>query len=147
MNSKNNAPDISYYRLSLTDFLRESHPELLIDNAFIAERSGAAAETYSQAVRNGSNQIEAGEQANAVLFQDLHFSAHDTLTNILWNEFSDLIPEEDAKSWAILLFPECEHVFGEYTLSDDFAYEPEYELLYTELTGVIAIYFEEHGIQ
>jgi hypothetical protein len=59
MNSKNNAPDISYYRLSLTDFLRESHPELLIDNAFIAERSEAAAETYSQAVLNGSNQIEA----------------------------------------------------------------------------------------
>jgi hypothetical protein len=73
MNSKNTAPDIFYYRLSLTDFLRESHPELLVDNAFIAERSGAAAETYSQAVLNGSNQIEAGEQANAVLFRDLHF--------------------------------------------------------------------------
>jgi hypothetical protein len=77
----------------------------------------------------------------------LHFSTHNTLTNILRNEFSELIPEEDAKSWAILLFPECEHVFAEYTLSDDFAYEPEYELLYTELTGVIAIYFTEHGIQ
>jgi hypothetical protein len=147
MNSKNTAPDISYYRLSLTDFLRESHPELLIDNAFIAARSETTAETYSQAVLNGSNQIEAGEQANAILFRDLHFSAHNTLTNILWNEFAELIPEEDAKSWAILLFPECEHVFAEYTLSDDFAYEPEYELLYTDLTGVIAIYFEKHGIQ
>ncbi|MDR1552601.1 MAG: DUF1896 domain-containing protein [Prevotellaceae bacterium] len=147
MNSKNKVPDISYYRLSLTDFLKESHPELLIDNAFITARSELAAEIYSQAVRNGSNQIEAGEQANAVLFEDLHFSIHNTLTNILWNEFSDLIPEEDAKPWAILLFPECEHVFAEYTLSDDFAYEPEYESLYTELTGVIANYFEEHGIQ
>jgi hypothetical protein len=145
INSK--TPDISYYRLSLMDFLKESHPELLIDKAFISTRSEAAAETYSQAVRNGGNQIEAGELANAVLFQDLHFSRHDTLVNILWNEFSDLIPEEDAKSWAILLFPECEHVFAGYTLSDDFAYEPEYELLYTELTGVIANYFEEHGIQ
>jgi hypothetical protein len=46
MNSKNNALDISYYRLSLTDFLKESHPELLIDNAFIAERSETAVETY-----------------------------------------------------------------------------------------------------
>jgi hypothetical protein len=145
INSK--TPDISYYRLSLTDFFKESHPELLIDNAFIATRSEAAAETYSQAVRNGSNHIEAGEQANAVLFQDLHFSTHNTLTDILWNEFSGIIPEEDAKSWAILLFPECEYIFAEYTLSDDFAYEPEYELLYTELTGTIAIYFEEHGIQ
>jgi hypothetical protein len=147
MNSKNAIPDISYYRLSLADFLRESHPELLIDNVFIATRSEAAAETYAQAIRNDSNQFEATEQANAILFQDLHFSMHDTLTNILWNEFSGVIPEEDAKSWAIRLLPECEHVFAEYTLSDDFVSEPEYESLYTELTGAIAIYFEEHGIQ
>ncbi|MDR2026427.1 MAG: DUF1896 domain-containing protein [Prevotellaceae bacterium] len=147
MNSKNAIPDISYFRLSLTDFLRESHPELLMDNAFISARSEAAAETYAHAVRNGSIHVEAGEQANAVLFEDLHFSMHDTLTGILWNEFSDIIPEDDAKPWAVLLFPECEHVFAEYTLSDDFAYEPEYEVLYTELTGVIANYFEEHGIQ
>jgi hypothetical protein len=147
MNSKNAIPDISYFRLSLTDFIRESHPELLADTAFIATRAEAAAETYSQAVRNGSSQTEAGEQANAVLFEDLHFSMHDTLTDILWNEFSDIIPEDDAKPWAVRLFPECEHVFAEYTLSDDFAYSTEYEALYTELTGVIANYFEEHGIQ
>jgi hypothetical protein len=77
----------------------------------------------------------------------LHFSKHDTLVNILWNEFADVVPEDDAKSWAIRLFPECEPVFAEYPLTDDFAYEPAYELLYTELTGIIAIYFEEHGIQ
>jgi hypothetical protein len=147
MNSKNKTPDISYYRLSLTDFLRESHPELLIDNTFISVRAEAAAETYSQAVWNGGNQIEAGEQANAVLFQDLHFSIHNTLTDILWNEFSEVIPEDEAKSWAIRLFPECENVFSQYFLTDDFAYSSEYELLYTELTGIIAIYFEEHGIQ
>jgi hypothetical protein len=147
MNSKNAIPDISYFRLSLTDFLKESHPESLADTAFISTRSEAAAETYAQAVRNGSSHVEAGEQANAVLFEDLHFSMHDTLTNILWNEFSDIIPEEDAKPWAVRLLPECEHVFAEYPLSDDFAYSAEYEALYTELTGVIANYFEEHGIQ
>jgi hypothetical protein len=147
MNSKNKTPDISYYRLSLTDFLKESHPERLIDTDFISARSAAAAETYSQAVRSGSNQIEAEEQANAILFEGLHFSKHDTLVDILWNEFADVISEDEAKSWAIILFPECEHVFAEYTLSDDFAYGHEYESLYTELTGTIAIYLEEHGIQ
>jgi hypothetical protein len=147
MNGKKAIPDISYFRLSLTDFIRESHPELLTDNAFISARAEAAAETYSQDIRSGSNQIEATEQANAVLFVGLHFSRHDTLVNILWNEFANVIPEDDAKSWAIRLFPECEPVFAEYPLTDDFAYAPEYELLYTELTGVIAIYFEEHGIQ
>jgi hypothetical protein len=147
MNSKNTIPDISYFRLSLTDFIRESSPELLTDNAFISARAEAAAETYSQDIQSGSNQIEAAERANAVLFAGLHFSKHDTLVNILWNEFADVVPEDEAKSWAIRLLSECEPVFAEYPLTDDFAYEPAYELLYTELTGVIAIYFEEHGIQ
>jgi hypothetical protein len=147
MNGKNAIPDISYFRLSLMDFLRESHPELLIDNAFISARAEAAAETYSQDIQSGSNHIEAAEQANAVLCAGLHFSKHDTLVNILWNEFANVIPEDEAKSWAIFLYPECELVFDKYLLSDDFAYAPEYELLYTELTGIIAIYFEEHGIQ
>jgi hypothetical protein len=45
------------------------------------------------------------------------------------------------------LCPVCESVFAQYTLSDTFAYEPEYGLLYTELTGVITFYLESHGIQ
>ncbi|MCL2651845.1 MAG: DUF1896 domain-containing protein [Candidatus Azobacteroides sp.] len=48
MNSKNIIPDLSYYRLSLVDFLRESHPERLNDDRFIATRAEAAVETYSQ---------------------------------------------------------------------------------------------------
>jgi hypothetical protein len=64
MNSKNAIPDMSYFRLSLTDFLRESHPELLADRAFIAARAETAAETYSQAIQNGSSHIEAAEQAD-----------------------------------------------------------------------------------
>jgi hypothetical protein len=147
MSSKNNLLDISYYRLSLTDFLRENHPALFFDNNLIAVRSEAATEAYGQAVENGSSHIEAAEQANIVLFQDLHFSRHDTLVSVLWNEFSDVIPEDEAKDRAIRLFPECEAVFDKYSLSDDFAYEPEYELLYTELTGVIALYLESYGLQ
>jgi hypothetical protein len=49
MNSKNNPVDISYFRLSLLDFLRESHPKRLPDEPFISARSEAAAETYAQA--------------------------------------------------------------------------------------------------
>jgi hypothetical protein len=147
MKRKNTIPDMSYYGLLLTDFLRESHPELLADTAFIEARAEMVAETHSQSLRNGSNQIEAGELANAVLFQGLHFSMHDMLLNILWNEFSDIIPEEDARSWAIRLLPECKHVFDQYALSDDFACEPEYELLYTELTGTVCMIFENHSTQ
>ena len=147
MNSKNIIPDLSYYRLSLVDFLRESHPERLNDDRFIATRAEAAAEIYTQAIRKGYNDIEADTEAHLVLFQDLYFSKHDTLVNILWNEFSAEVPEDEAKAMAIKLLPECESVFSKYSLSDDFAYEPEYDLLYTELTGTIAIYLDKHGIQ
>jgi hypothetical protein len=148
MNSKNShAPDISYFRLSLMDFLRESHPERQNDDRFIATRAHIATETYMQAVLNGGNSIEADEQAHRILFQGLYFSKHDTLVNILWNEFADEIPEEEAKTLAIKLLPECEPVFARYPLSDGFADEPEYDLLYTELTGIIALYLASHELQ
>jgi hypothetical protein len=147
MNSRNNIPDLSYYRLSLVDFFQESHPERLGDDRFIIARAQAAAQTYAQAVLSGSNDIQADEQAHQVLFQGLYFSKHDTLVNILWNEFSDTIPEDDAKDWAIRLLPECESIFAKYPLSDDFADDFLFDLLYTELTGAIALYLEEYGIQ
>jgi hypothetical protein len=148
MNSKNkHAPDISYFRLSLIDFLRESHPERLKDNRFIIACTDAATASYEQTIRNGYTPVEAAEQANAVLFNGLHFSKHDIIKNILWNEFADEVPEDTAKDLALKLLPECEPVFDNYPLTDGFACEPEYELLYTELTGTVALYLESHELQ
>ena len=145
MNNKNHAPDISYFRLSLMAFLTESHPEKLKDNCFILSCTDAATASYEQAILSGDTPEEAIEQTNTILFDGLHFSKHDTLVNILWNEFADEVPEDEAKEIAIKLLPECESVFAGYPLSDAFAYEPEYELLYTELTGTIALYLESHN--
>ena len=142
--TKSHAPDISYFRLSLIDFLKESHPERLKDNHFIVSCTDAAIEVYERSIRNGDTPIEAAARANAVLFKDLHFSKHDTLVNILWNEFANEIPEETANDFAMQLLPQCEHVFAQYPLNDGFAYEPEYELLYTELTGTIALIIESY---
>jgi hypothetical protein len=128
-------------------FLKESHPERLKDNRFIISRADTATEAYEQAIRDGDTHEEAIEQASAVLFDGLHFSKHDTLVNILWNEFANDVPEDEAKEMAMKLLPECESVFAQYSLSDSFVYEPEYELLYTELTGTIALYFESHELQ
>ena len=139
--------DLNYFELSLQEMLRSSHPHLLDDKEFINTRTDLAAEAYEQAVVNGSNTIEATELANEVLFAGLHFSKFDTLVNILWNEFANEVSEDDAKALAVKLLPECEAVFAQYPLSDDFAHAPEYNLLYTELTGIIALYIENHGIQ
>ena len=145
--SSKNTTDISYFRLSLIQFLHESHPEFSSNNEFISSRSEAAAEIYEQTIKNGNEQINAVEYANEVLFRDLHFSKHDTLVTILWNEFVDTVPQSSAKELAIKLLSECEYVFAKYALSDDFAYSLEFDLLYTELTGTISIYFDEHGLQ
>jgi hypothetical protein len=145
MNNKNKPADLSYFRLSLLAFLHESHPHLIDDEKFISARVEAVLDAYEQAVQNGSNPLEAEHSANEVLFAGLHFSKHDTLKNILWNEFSNEIPEDEAKDLAIELLLDCEDIFVQYPLSDDFAYLPEYDLLYTELTGTIALLIENRN--
>ena len=145
MNHEKVAADISYFRLSLMAFLKESHPERLEDNRFILACADAATQSYEQTILNGGTPEDAIEQANSILFEGLHFSKHDTLVHILWNEFADEVPEGSAKDFAITILPECESVFAQYPLSDGFAYEPEYELLYTELTGAIALIIESRN--
>lgn len=53
--------ELPYFAATLTAYLRESHPELLPDKHFIAERSDHAAQTYERAVRNGNSVYEALE--------------------------------------------------------------------------------------
>ena len=70
--------ELSYYRLTLLSYLRESHPELATDEAFIRARADLAAEAFSNAVRSGMDYDEAVRQADEVLFGGLHFSRLDT---------------------------------------------------------------------
>jgi hypothetical protein len=126
--------------------LRDSHPDKAEDKAFISGRADCAAEVYSQAIRSGLTHIEAEEQANAELYRGLYFSAYNTLVNILWDEFSAEIPEDDARKVARQVLPLCGNVLARYTLTDDFADTPAYDLLYTELTGTIQILLEDGAV-
>lgn len=138
--------ELSYYRFSLLSYLQENFPDRAGDTAFIEERADAAAETYSNAVKNGQTHVEAEELASNVLFRGLHFSPYNTLVHILWNEFSEEIPEESAKEIALQILPLCSETQDSYTLSDDFAGSPQYDELYTELTGAVEILLED-GLQ
>lgn len=146
MNIDNESRELSYYRLTLLAFLKESHPEKVSDTTFISVRAEIASQAYSDAIDNGFAIPLAVEMANEALFEGLHFSKHDTLINIIWNEFSDDVPQGAAKAFAEKILPICEKVFEKYPLSDDFSYSLEYEQLYTELTGTVQIYIEEHVI-
>ncbi len=148
MAKNNSSPkgELSYYGLSLLSYLSDSHPDKTGDKSFITKRADLAAEAYSEAIRSGLTHIEAEELASAELYRDLHFSAYNTLVNILWDEFSVEIPEDDARKVALQVLPLCGNVLAKYTLTDDFADTPAYNLLYTELVGTIQILLEDGTI-
>ncbi|GHV15030.1 hypothetical protein FACS1894169_05270 [Bacteroidia bacterium] len=145
-NNKSAAVEMSYFRLSLLSYLRDSHPDKAADKQFIASRGDAAAEAYSHIIKSGGSHEEAEEAASQILYAGLHFSPYRTIVNILWDEFTDETDPTLAEGLAIELLPRLSAVIGKYTLSDDFADSQEYRLLYTELTGAIQILLED-GVQ
>lgn len=148
MTKNNSSPqgELSYYGLSLLSYLQDSHPDKTGDKRFITQRADRAADVYSEAIRSGLTHIEAEELASAELYRGLHFSPYNTLVNILWDEFSAEIPEDNARKVALQVLPLCGNVMAKYTLTDDFADTPLYDLLYTELTGTIQILLEDGAV-
>jgi hypothetical protein len=144
--NKSTAVKLSYFRLSLLSYLRDSHPDKAADKQFIASRGDAAALSYSNIIKLAGSHDEADEIASQTLYAELHFSPYRTIVNILWDEFTEEIDPEQAKGLAMELLPRLSGVTGKYTLSDDFADSAEYRLLYTELTGAIQTFLED-GIQ
>ena len=141
-NSNLEPAEMSYFRLNLLSFLRDSHPDKANDLSFIAGRGDMAAESYSEAIKNGLDHIQAAEIANEVLFKGLHFSPYNVIVEILWNEFSNEVSPGEAQTKAKELLPECQAVFAQYDFTDDFAETTEYQSLYTELVGTILILLE-----
>ena len=146
MIDKNQTTDLSYYGLYLLKYLRENHHDKASDTDFIESRADHAAEVYEQSRLEGYTPEGAQELAMAALTKGLHFSKYNTVIEVLWNEFGDEVEPGNAPAFALTLQPALEEVFARYPLTDNFAYTSEYDLLYTELTGAVATYLEEHGI-
>ena len=141
--------EFSYYRLRLETYLKDYHPERLADEAFIRARSDAAAEAYEDAFRQGYPVLEAGYIATEVLFAGLHFSPYYTLEQIIENEFANVVPPERAADFALRLLQSdtIRETIEKYEPGDDFDGSPEYDQLYTELTGVIVELLEADGVK
>ena len=76
-----------------------------------------------------------------------HYSRYAILREVVENEFADDVPEAERESFTRKLLPLVGNVFSIYDLSDDnFALSPDYDLLYTELTGAVVLYIEEYGV-
>ncbi|MDM1072604.1 DUF1896 domain-containing protein [Empedobacter brevis] len=139
--------DLSYFRLRLQELLNTSFPEKAYDVKFIDQRSSWATNAYEGAFRSGNAIEQCDEIANYILFEGLHFSKFDAVFQVVSNEFDTIMADEELRPFALKMFPVCEPVFTNYQLTDDFAYTTDFDLLYTELTGTIAIWIEENGLQ
>ena len=139
--------DFSYYGLYLLEYLRTNRFEQATDETFIRERADRAAETYEQARLEGYTTAGAQELAMNILLEGLRYSKYAILREVVENEFSDDVPEAKRESFTRKLLPLVGNVFSIYDLSDDnFALSPDYDLLYTELTGAVVLYIEEYGV-
>ena len=141
--------EFSYYRLRLESYLKDYHPERLADEAFIYDRSDAAAQAYEDAFRQGYPVLEAGHIATEVLFAGLHFSPYYMLEQIIENEFANVVPPERAADFALRLLQSdtIRETIEKYEPGDDFDGSSEYDQLYTELTGVIVELLEADGVK
>lgn len=139
---------ISYFRSVLEQYLSGHHPEMTADTSFIESRVDEALSIYAKTVKNGDTHIEAEEAANEVLYKGLHFSAYDMIVEILWNEFSEEIPQGLAGRLAAILLGNSgiRNTIAKYRPDDRFDGTPERDLLYTELTGIIRLVIERNGL-
>ena len=139
--------DFSYYGLYLLDYLRTNRFEQATDKAFIRERADRAAETYERAMLEGYPADGAQELAMKTLTEGLRYSKYAILREVVENEFAGEVPESERESFLQRLLPLVGNVFSVYDLSDDdFALSPDYDLLYTELTGTVVLYIDEYGV-
>ena len=147
MNTKA-TPELSYFRLKLTAYFRDHQPDLVADATLVSSRSDAALTAYCDAVAQGFSHSEAESIASNVLFEGLHFSKYDTLVSVLENEFETELPSPLPERLAPILLKNKAilSVFGKYDLTDDFAASPQYEQLYTELTGTIVLIIEQNNL-
>jgi hypothetical protein len=140
-------PDLSYFQLRLTEFLSASFPEKVDDSKFITMRSRLAESAYDNAFKDGHSISYCTEMAESILFEELAFSKYNLLFQVICNEFSHVVSDEDIQPLALKMLYECDFVFSGYDCKENFEDSSDYDLLYTELTGTIQIWIEEHGLQ
>ena len=140
--------ELSYFRLKLEAYLGEHFPERVNENTFVTARADEALAAYCDAIAQGFSYPEAEVMASEVLYQGLHFSKYDTLVSILENEFEKELPSPLPERLAPILLKNkaVQSVFDKYELTDDFGASPEYDKLYTELTGTIVLLIEVNGL-
>lgn len=148
MSKETTTRELDYYGLYLLDYLRQHKFPQQHDRDFIRQRADEAADTYEQERRNGHTTDQAQELAMSALTKGLHYSQYDILLGVIDTEFEKSVPPILHEQLAEQLLPFMGNVFSIYDLTtDDFALTDEYQNLHDELTGAVALYLGQYGIQ
>ncbi|MFI3320400.1 MAG: DUF1896 family protein [Rikenellaceae bacterium] len=140
------ANPLSVFFLKLLEHLTVSYPHLAKDFGFIADRDELAACVFQAERQGGATYDEAMAKADEVLFMDLHFSLHELIQEVLSVEYGDVVPEHMLTEVAISLYDDIEPLLEKYQITPEFSTTPEYNALYTEVTGKINEIFDHYGI-
>jgi len=138
MKQSDNGQELSYYGLYLRHYLQENRFEQASDADFINSRATLAAETFRRARCEGYSVDGAQELAMGALLDGLHRSAYALLTDVLENEFEGEVPLEAREVIAEALLPQVRQLCTQSERTE--------ESLYTEITGMVVLYLECHGI-
>lgn len=138
MKQLDNGQEPSYYGLYLRHYLQENRFEQTSDADFIDSRAALAAETFGRARCEGYSVGGAQELAMGALLDGLHRSAYALLMDVLENEFEGEVPLEARKTTAEALLPQVRQLCTQSERTE--------ESLYTEITGMVVLYLERHGI-
>ena len=138
MKQSDNMQDLSYYGLYLRHYLQENRFQQASDADFINSRAALAAETFGRARCEGYSVGGAQELAMGALLDWLHRSAFALLTDVLENEFEGEIPLEAREVIAEALLPQVRQLCAQNERTE--------ESIYTEITGMVVLYLERHGI-
>lgn len=138
MKQLDNRQELSYYGLYLRHYLQENRFQQASDADFIDSRAALAAETFGRARCEGYSVGGAQELAMEALLDGLHRSAYALLTDVLANEFEGEVPLKVREATAEALLPQVRQLCAQSERTE--------ESLYTEITGLVALYLEHHGI-
>lgn len=138
MKQSDNGQELSYYGLYLRHYLQENRFEQASDADFIDSRAALAAETFGRARCEGYSVGGAQELAMETLLGGLHRSAYTLLTDVLENEFEGEVSLKAREAIVEALLPQVRQLCAEDERTE--------ENLYTEITGMVALYLERHGI-
>ncbi len=115
---QNTQLELSYFSLQLLEYLIHNHPHRANDYDFIKLRGDEAAEAFEKTLRSGALQDIAIEDANEELYKGLYFSLHALIKDVLWDDFSQVIPADKVEYAARELYPQLSHLHKQFDPSD-----------------------------